>query len=303
MNLKHSLKQQLLAILTSILPSFHNKSIKNIGISSVVCHDRLDMFIASAGSLMFHLGQSLPIYVVDDGTLSTRDKHRLQHIFTAIIDTIPERERKIKKIFAKFPSVARYRLDPLNPVTKMKLDGHLLTPFYKTIYIDLDVLFLQVPRIIKEWIASPTTNYYCVHPRNIVGAQNRSDEDYSFRRLLNDTKFPLASSSFNTGIVCISNKSTINLHLLDKAFAYFNKIGYSRSFMAEETGMAIALNNKYFQTLPTNKYTCVARDSEYKKIDPNTTQAIHFIGETESRYLRHAILQLIRTWGYRIHPK
>lgn len=303
MVIKRKIKTLIFHTLIRLIPPFQADADMRIGVSSVVCHDRLDMFICSAASLMFHLKKSYPIYIVSDGSLTSKDVLLLKKLFTVIIESEKSREAKYKKLSLQYPHFVKYRLDRLNQVTKLKYDAYLLSPFSKILYMDLDILFLKRPLEIIRWLSIKTTNnYFLTYPRKTVGADLRSDEDYSFRRVLGETLFPLITPSFNSGILCIANKSIINLSQLNTIFAYFNSIGYSRSFMAEETAMAIVFKHPTCHSLSTKYYICAARQNEYEKIHIASARAIHFISETESNYLKLAILQLISTHIYRISP-
>jgi hypothetical protein len=100
--------------------------------------------------------------------------------------------------------------------------------------------------------------------------------------------------------VAIANKSVINFVELNEIFAYFNSMGYSKSFMAEETALSILFANKNCKSLPTQSYICVARESEYLKISATDAKAIHFIHTTESRYISHALNQFKKTHFFRM---
>lgn len=283
------------------IPKFKSTQKTNqIGLSSVICHDKLDMFICSASSLMYHLGKTLPIYAIDDGTLSIADKKKLDNIFDITIESRKVRGKKWEKKLSRHHEFKKYRLHEYSPVTKLKYDAYTLSPFSKVIYFDLDVLFLKKPKLLSDWINSDSDlNYYCKYPRKEVKSDIRSDADYSFRYILDKFIFPMATLSFNSGIVAIANKSIINFNKLNEIFLFFKSIGYSKSFMAEETALSILFAKKNCKSLPIQEFICVAKKNEYAKANITHAQAIHFIAETKSSYISHALKLFKKTFFLR----
>lgn len=131
-------KELFLKILINLIPPMKSADTsESIGIVTLLCHNDVDRFICAATSLMYFLKKTLPIHIINDGTLGSSDFRKLSEKFTIIIDG--KNQLKIKNMH----SFSRYRLHSKTAKNKKKIDALLFSKFLKSIYIDADVLFLK----------------------------------------------------------------------------------------------------------------------------------------------------------------
>ena len=286
-------KEELINQLYLRMHHFYNfKQVLNteVGICSVVGHDRVLMLIHTIASLFYFLKTNYSLYLVDDGTLTESDKMKINRIFTVKIQSPDEGKSKIINKFGTNSKFVKYRLDKNNSLTRLKFDAYILNSFKRAIYIDSDVLIFNEPKEISKWLKQDSQNILCMlHDRKLFKSNLRQDLDHSIRVLLSNNGFPQLSPSFNSGLIALSNKDIFNAQLLDSIFNQFIGIGYDKAFTAEETALSIVLknSNSSITFLPKKKYLCPARMSELSIALKMKKVAIHFISETKREYPKH----------------
>lgn len=270
------------------------------GISTLLYHDGVDMSIYSLSSFFYQIGFSLPVFAVQDGSLTSKDWSKLRKFFHLRLLNEKKARNMMRKAMAEYPELLEYRLKYSSPYTKLKFDAVFLSPFRRVIFIESDLLFYYPPNEIKDWITSNSSEFlYLDHDRNYLGSDKRGDLDFSFRILLDKYRFKLASPTFNAGILCIPDKNRFNFKKLDKIFRLFNSLKYSKTIFAEETAWAILYNDLNNEVLPTKKYVCPVTTEEYLKATSRQVNAVHYIGESQQFFIRDAVRNAVRNRFFR----
>lgn len=277
------------------ISSFALPSKKNIGISTLLCHKDVNLYIYSLSSLFYWSGFSLPVYIVSDGSLTSDDYQKIRRRFKAIIIQEKNSLKKMSWILKKYKNIQKFRLDSNTNVLVKKFDAILTCPFTKFIYLDADILFYKRPKEIIEWINEPQSrNLYTAHvpfPSNMFGLQKEILIN-SFRKVVSDALTPKTHASFNSGLLCISNKSSINLGRLNHILRYFYKINFCHHMLAEELSLAYALKSENMNLLPEKKYVNVWADEEYRRSVTDKTVSIHYTGYTKREQLPSDAIKL-----------
>src|SRR5258708_2928616 len=294
------IKDQLCKRVFEFVPSFFpikKAGSSEIGICMLLCHKDVTMALYSLQSLFFQTGYSLPIYIIDDGTLTESDYHKLEKLHKVTIDKKQEALSKIGKKFPKSPYLLKYLGDDKNHIKKMRLATLLLAPFQKTICLDADILFFQSPAKIevfrkgkKNYIGALRSSAYESFIQNNV-------IDFHFRRLL---FLHLKLNRYflvNDGLAFL-NMSSINTRTLNKiesAIKFCNSIDYSRTFYADETFRTVLFEMGKSILLHSTDYLNLLHAKEWQKTLPDKTISIHFIGSTKVIFMYQAVKLALRS--------
>ena len=298
--IKSKLKSTFYKKAPLLFPRYTNAKSKNLCVSTLFYHQGLEMSIYSITSFFYQIGYSLPVFAVEDGSLTPNDKKELTKHFNLTLLDAHHSERKIEELFKRYPHLLKYRLSASSPYTKRKFDALLLSPYSRLIFIEADVLFMSRPDEIVRWIKRKSKDFfYLVHDRNYLGSFKREDLDYSFRLLLDKCKFKIASPTFNAGILCVPTIDRFDLTKLNKIFSYFNQVAYSNTIFAEETSLAILYHDLKGKALPPKKYVCPVTFQEYHKATSKKVVALHYIGESKQLFVRDALKNTIMNKFYR----
>ncbi len=292
---KHKIRRLIFKSLVVLLPKHRHTEDDNVGITTLLHHDAVDMFLYSLSSLFYFLGRNLSIFAVEDGSITTRDKKKISRYFNITFLDKSSADRKIKKITSKYTNFLKYRLADTSDVTKRKFDAILLSPFHKFLYIEPDILFFRRPEEIIKWFNENSDKFlYLKHDRKLLDSNNREDLDYSYRQLLNEEKFRMTDVNFNSGLLGISTANKINLNMLDNVFKYFNRNGYAKTHCSEETALSIVFKDVRNKKLSGLQYICPTRIDEYLSGLTVQTKMIHYIYETKTFFERDAIKLMLK---------
>lgn len=260
---------------------FLSKDKKICGICSLLCHRNVDMFIYSIMSFFYMTRKVLPLYVVDDGSLTRSDVIKLKKYFTIKIANKTSTTSKIKKRLKNYYYLQKFRFDNDTSILKMKLDALLTNPFSKFIYIDSDILFVNNPEEITNWISNDKgVCFYTAHnpyPCDFYGHKDKTVE-HSFRLVLFELKSTKTDQTFNSGLLCFERKNKIDLKNMNNTMKYFYEIFYSYDGLAEETVLAFAFDQNKAHLLSTKKYLNVWCYEEYIRNTTCNNISIHYSG-------------------------
>ncbi len=286
------IKNQLTKIIYAALPLFFpaKKTVKHseVGICTLLCHNHVDFLIYNLMSLFTSIGKPLPIYIVDDGTLNSSDYQKLRRYFTVIIEPVNSTARKTRILLKKYQNIFKFRFDKNTTPLKQKLDSILTSPFSRSIYIDADILFFEKAPQISKWIdTNSKINYYSAHlpyPKNFFGRYSET-LGHSYRSLLFKHFSINIDPTFNSGLLLI-NKSSLDLHKLDRIFKYFFDTLYAYDILAEETSFAFIINDFIYKKLPVDKYVNAWCIEEYNQIFSDKIVSLHYSGPLKNYQLR-----------------
>ncbi len=283
--LKSAAKKVLFSFLITRFDSKKTPRItSHVGICTLLCHDHIDFFICNIQSLFYQIKENFPIYVVDDGTLTPQDIHKLNKHFTLIYESHTSSERRMIKMFKKYENIFEFRFDTdVNPLRK-KLDAFFLNPFDRYIYIDADVLFYDYPKEIVNWLKSDeNVILYTAHVPYPINFYDNSEAEmeYSCRLLINEHYSSQIDPSFNSGLLCIPNKHCIDRKILNGVLDYFYKKRFAYTVVAEETAIYLSFSSVKKKKLPVKQYINAWCYKEYEAVFSNNTISIHYSGYTK----------------------
>lgn len=290
----------IFSLLLNLFPKGdHRKLHKNVGIVSLLCHKDVELFIYNLSSLFYWLNFQLPIFVVDDGSLTEKDQKILKRFFHIQIEKKLIADQKMKVLLKPYPHLFKHRFSYTKRVFKMKLDTLLLNPFKKFIFLDADLLFHQYPKEIDDWISNQTTKaLYTAH------ITKRYEEEYfpeySLRKLLYLFLNIKMSAGFSSGLMAIPSKSFIHISQMEKLFKLYNRISTLHNEALEESAFSVFMANNA-KCLNLNQYIVLSLFSEYldTKDQIPVSKMVHYGWETKNQIFPAGIKLAIKESFFR----
>ncbi len=291
-------------MLPVFFPKYNNAGDNSVGVCTLLCHKHVTMFIWSTTAFFYFLGKSLPIYIVDDGSLTTKDIVKLRKYFKVFIDKQKIHQAKIERAVKKYKYIKKFRFDEKVLMYKKKLDVFILCPFKKFIFLDADVLFIKKPKILIDWLKiDKGFNWYTAHHPYESKMYGYFDSIglWSFRRLLYKTLKNSLSPYFNSGILAVADSKSISLRSMNRVLNLLDEVEYFNHFRVEEAITVYAYNQEKCRLLPTLEYVNVSGDEEYRaNVSPNSV-SVHYSGEIKNfRYKTDALKLALRTRLFRL---
>ncbi len=292
--LKRQIKEFIFKFLVNFLPSQKTESPvdNSIGITALLCHRYVDMFIYSISSFFYSANRPFPIFIVSDGSLTEADKKKLSKFFTVIIPSKKWCDTKMKKLLKNYPSFTEYRFSQnySKNMVRNKFDAFLLNPFDRFINFDSDVLFYKKPKEVLDWLYSKKNlGLYSVHEWK---EKTRTNDDLAMvvRRLLR--KIFSATSShiyMSCGMIGFPNKECIDLAFLDKVFKLAVQVEFARHFIVEEDALIILFDKIKSKILSANKYLNLWLYWQYQPEKLKDITYLHYAGEVKERFQKDAV--------------
>lgn len=128
----------------------------DIGICTLLCHDHIYFYLISVKSFFYFTKLELPVFVVDDGSMTNEDVQLLnRHVQNITIVRGKEAEKIMISKLRGLPFSLRFRKESHSQIyshNKKLFDPILLSSFKKYIYFDSDIIFFNKPREIINWI-------------------------------------------------------------------------------------------------------------------------------------------------------
>ena len=88
--------RQVLKLLVQFLPSKRQEMYSDeIGITSLVCHKDACLLALNLTSFFYHLGKQLPVFIIDDGSLTSRDCQFLRRLFFVKIQPMAKTKKQL----------------------------------------------------------------------------------------------------------------------------------------------------------------------------------------------------------------
>lgn len=190
------------------------------GIVSLLCEDDLLLFIFSIKSFFFFLKKDLPVFVINDGSLSDRSINFLHRLFDITIVSQPANDRKMRKILQPYKSLYHYRFNSEATIHKLKIDACLLNPFEQFIFLDSDILFFRPPDKILHWLNRSNNEVLTTtFTKGFIGMCEKSSADFLLKKILLEhvhIKNKTQDFFFISSLLCIPNKQKISLENMEK---------------------------------------------------------------------------------------
>lgn len=301
--IKNSIKQSVFH--TALLFFAHAPASKraNTAVASLLCHRDVSMYIYAVLSLFHAIDTTLPLYIVDDGTLTPSDKRLLTKYFSV---TIISRERLTslaQGILSKYPHIRAFLYSPEAPVIKWKLLLKLVCPYDHFIIYDADILFFRKSPEIRRWVENPDTLLHLEYEPRERTRKHTDDECYldlyhSYRQLLVHSSVPGANPLFNTGLVCIPDKSLFDIHTTNRLLGILKKTYFDNQFGSDEVIVGSVIAKRERTPLPKKRY--VIQFDTIRRAHQDII-CLHYCWRAKALFQLDAIRLAVHTRGFRFH--
>lgn len=302
--MKQFILKLVLQGLTYLIPKLSLPKDGDAGVVVMLCHEHVPMLIGSLSSFYYFLKQYIPCLIIDDGSLTQKDRQKILSLFQniKIIDSSKSKEIALKKL-KKYPYCLKHRRENgvMNNFNIKLFDTILTSKFKKIVLLDADILFLNQPTEIKEWINSSSQN--SLYARHFIYSNfQREEVDEAWLIILRMFRERINSKidfGFNSGLICL-NRSAYKLQRVEKILKYMYEVGLGETWAPEQYIFSTILaetKNKYLG----DKYVHTHSTREYEKqiTNPFDHTAIHFAFLAKPKYYKLAIRLCLRTNCFR----
>ncbi len=270
---------------------------KSVGVTTLLCHRDVTMFIYALNSLFYHLEYQLPVFIVDDGSLTKADKKTLLQHFHAHIEDTASADVKMKKFLKRRSFIFKNRFSTTNGKYKLKLDAILLHPFKRFIHLDADVLFFAPPTQIKRWIEKEEKRYfYPSYPEEIFARKNPLE--FSLRTIIYKYLKIRITRGFNSGVLLFPERIEKDLDEMNQLFKFFDELSLLDFDGLDDLFLAVFFGKKKNRyVLPESFYgivfLCSELDEFLKKAE--SVIAIHFGWQTKGKFYEYGIREALKS--------
>ena len=289
-----------------LYPTIDLKKTGQAGLILLTCHRDIPMIITAMQSFYYSSRLNLPCIIIDDGTLTQKDKITLKGNFKNLeIWSSQKTKKKSLKKLKKYPYChLRRKSDSPDKMQNMRrikfFDLFLTTPFEKNIFFDSDVLFLNKPTEIIKWAKNPKDKriLYSNQRKNksleIIGGSRDSN---IISRMLYFRKNKQLPYFFNSGLLCFP-KDFYKLRMYEKQLKYMYQVGLQETWAAGQFILSTMIFKTNHRELPFNEYPHLRIPSEAKKIFPAkifSKKFIHFSFKSKPLFWLTALVLTIKT--------
>src|SRR3989344_1743604 len=296
------LRKNLFKILPYFFPRKKYKKVLNsrIGITTLLCHNDVGMFLYCLNSFFIHLRCGLPVFIVDDGTLTSNDEAMLKDHFMATIIKKKECDKRMKVLLKPYKNFYAFRFGKSAQILKYKFDVNVFHPFDKWIYLDADILFYKKPAEILNWLNPENKSVlYSIIDDALYSEEELemdSSVEHCLRRLMKIHTGASIETSFFSSLLCFPEKKAMNLKVLEETFELFNKISYFHSWLSEQTAFSFLFSTLKRGKLPFKRYINIWLLSQYNRLDLNSAVSIHYAGGIKKdRFIIDAVKLAIKS--------
>lgn len=299
--MKQSIKEIIFKIVIALTPKIIASKFGDVGITTIIRHKNTDMLIFSIKSFFYYSQLNLPVNVIDDGTLTSKDVKKIKsNIQNVIVRKRKDNDKKIIKFIKNYKFCLKYRSEMYQEKFYVKLFDPIILPrFSKTIYMDCDILFLNKPSEIISWTRS----------RKIYGlyaTEYRFDKNTPFgpsyewkiiEKMFAEAISPKSPQGFNSGLLCLNN-SSYDLKRIDSILEYIYKVGLEESWTPEQYSFGVLFTEMKSRNLK-EKYIHITQGELKLKKDPFSYTCIHFAFNAKHNYFDIAFKLALRTFFFR----
>jgi len=267
----------------------------DVVISTMTYHGAVDIMILSLKSFFYSAGIRLPLFVFDDGTLTKNDYEKIKrHLINVHLLTKKNNDVRMKKVLKLYKYSNKFRFTAFEFRFNLKLfDPFLLPRYKKLIYIDHDVLFLNTPLELVNWIKSKDTkNLYVSEFLYQKGVPGELTETWQIIEKMFMNKFAMRFPRwFNSGLICI-NSGDYSLYEIEKVLSYLYKVGLQETWAPEQYTLAYLLSRARSLDLKEKGYLNLTRKDFSLISSPFSYKSIHFANLARRHYYKIALLLL-----------
>jgi lipopolysaccharide biosynthesis glycosyltransferase len=296
--IKSWIKYFLFSVFIHIVPSYKNNTINDVGMVTLLCHEHVGFYIFCLTSFFYTTGLQLPVYILDDGSLTKDDISLLNSHFNVMIETRESCDAKLKQQAKKYPFVYNQIFGSnVHHMMFRKIIAILASPYPRCIYTDSDLLFLKRPTEIRDWIIQKQTAFlYTAH--NCEREYKNTYPlvfyiEHNFRKLLKKVTKIDFDTSFNSGLLCIPDTSHFNFSRCNTCVKILFKNYVNEIITMDEITLSVLFANTHAVRLPTETYRVAPFLVDYKKTEQ--TICIHYAAESKIHFVPDAVKLAIQT--------
>lgn len=254
-------------------------------------HSTVSFSIYSLQSFFYHSSVSLPVFIIDDGTLTREDTTLLQRLFTVTVIGLSDADRQLKKRVMKFPSIRSYLFQENPCLYKYVIAALLLPPFERVIFLEGDILFWSVPWEVRAWIAGKETSVLVMeHEWKRVQDHLIPDTVHALRVSLAKVFGGSYHFGLNSGFICLDSKKRVDLPALEKIFSVFNAMAYKNDWSSIESMLMLLFGTKNFlRILPPKKYLVAPFEIDYERGFTPSVTCIHYAARSKPWFMADAM--------------
>ena len=297
-------------LLLKLIPPTVLPRLGSIGIATIVHHDHVQFIIISLKSFFYYSGVTLPVFLVDDGSLTDSDCSVLRKNFKNIlIKRHPSASREMTRVLKKFPYCLRYRKKKhleFRIHNKKLFDPLLLNPFMKVILLDADVLFYNTPYEMVQWIRNDEkVDLYMAYDKDYMDKEKFWGV-LGIKILAKIWNSPI-TPYFNSGLYCVTKKN-IYLKNYEKYLKKFYYMNIQDELISDQFfhSMNVTENVKKIHSykikrLPANQYVVLVDLSSRKRLFQK--KCIHYHAELKRFLPRDGIMLMMKTFFFKLNKQ
>ncbi len=269
-------RQKLIKTLVYLLlqctkPVVLNQTQYNVSFCSMVSHNHLLLYIVAIKSFIYWSHLHLPAMIVDDGTLTTKDKALLTyHLKHCLVISKKTADKKAKRELRAYPHCLTYRLDTTHDIethNQKLFDPFLLCRTDYFILLDSDVLFFSRPTAIIDWIKSDKKHFVYMQ-YNPLYIQTCNTWGMLTMKIFAKLVGNPSAVKLNSGLVC-GKTSLFSLAKAEQLCAAYFTYRLNRTWLGDQPVLAqIFLSEKKSVTkksgLPSDTF-CILTDANMRK--------------------------------------
>lgn len=267
--------------LLSRVPVYHQPTVA-AEVRVLLCHDHVRMFGYSLDSFFRSINETLPVLVVDDGSLTAEDKKLLHSKFLITIYSPSQLLKLVAPHLKTHQHLKKYLHDQKTHIKKLRI-ALLLLPGTQVISYEADMLFFRFSPEIKTWIKKRSSKGYYLSWDwfTLDYFKRHSAIDVNFRKLIaRSLKLP-SPISFNAGLSLHPRMLSSYATILDKACALFYDIDYIYNAYADEVLLSLVHDQRRDKAFDSQSYKTVWSQEHYTAV-PNDPILVHFAGEAKT---------------------
>jgi len=214
---------------------------RDVAIGFLTCHGHLPLMMLAAKSFFHFSGIVCPMYIWNDGSLTSRDRGWIRRLFPSAL--ILSRSDLDLEQLAGYPLTASLARGVLKPYERyapaLKICGPLLSPGVpdRVILSDSDAFFFDWPEAIVEWLDDPQggSRYIAAWSgKDNLGELQLKD----LYRRLNISSHPRA----NSGLLLL-HRHIFNLELIERILEWYQERPYIWDMEQTLYGILMACTN------------------------------------------------------------
>jgi hypothetical protein len=228
---------------------------KDVAIGFLTCGLHLPLMLLAAKSFYHFSGIICPLYIWDDGSLTSRNRDEVRKLFPAA--HILRRSDFDLGPLARYPLISAFAQQRLEKYERyapaLKLVGPLASPRSPERFIlsDSDAFFFDWPEAIAEWINSD--KHYSRYIAPWSGHDNVAEEDL---QELYDRINISSCPRINSGLLLL-NRSIFNLDILEEILKFYS--GRPYAWDIEQTIYRILMSCSASEPLSQDDYVLCHR--------------------------------------------